>query len=101
MIETTEYYDDFLRYFHKAKEQQVKCNVATCEPYGLVPHMESNMDDDLLIYTDPSIPDDPVTRILKFLCLKLCVSLLSLPIAKAFQSLNFFNILRIALPKIS
>ena len=47
-LELTEYYDEFIRYFHLAKDQQVKCNVADEEPYGMIPHMESNMDDDLM-----------------------------------------------------
>ena len=51
-IELTEYYDDFLRYFNKAKEQQIKCNVATHEPYGMIPHMESDMNDDLMHYIE-------------------------------------------------
>jgi len=47
-LELTEYYDDFIRYFHLAKDQQIKCNVAEEEPYGMIPHMESNMNDDLM-----------------------------------------------------
>ena len=47
-LETTEYYDDFIDYFHKAKEQQVKCNVSEEAPYGMIPHMESEMNDDLM-----------------------------------------------------
>jgi len=47
-LELTEYYDEFIRYFHLAKDQQVKCNVADEAPYGMIPHMESNMGDDLM-----------------------------------------------------
>jgi hypothetical protein len=47
-LELTKYYDEFIRYFHLAHEQQIKCNVATEAPYGMIPHMESDMKDDLL-----------------------------------------------------
>ena len=46
-LELTEYYDEFIRYFHLAHEQQKKCNVSEEEPYGMIPHMESDMGDDL------------------------------------------------------
>ena len=39
----THYYDDFIRYFHLAKDQQEKCNVP-----NFMPHMESGMKDDLM-----------------------------------------------------
>ena len=42
MIETTQYYNEYLRYFQLAKDQQEKCNL------GTIPYLESNMDDDLL-----------------------------------------------------
>ncbi len=41
-MELTEYYDEYIRYFHLAKDQQAKCNL------GSVPYLESNMNDDLL-----------------------------------------------------
>jgi hypothetical protein len=48
MIETTQYYDEYLRYYSLALDQQKKCNVANEVPYGMVPHLESNMNDDLM-----------------------------------------------------
>lgn len=42
MLETTKYYDEYLRYFELAKDQQAKCNL------GSVPYTESQMGDDLL-----------------------------------------------------
>jgi hypothetical protein len=48
MIETTQYYDEYLRYYSLALDQQKKCNVASEAPYGMVPHIESNMNDDLM-----------------------------------------------------
>ena len=42
MIETTQYYDEYLRYFQLAKDQQEKCNL------GIIPYLESDMGDDLL-----------------------------------------------------
>ena len=48
MIETTQYYDEYLRYYSLALDQQKKCNVASEAPYGMVPHLESNMNDDLM-----------------------------------------------------
>ena len=48
MIEITKYYDEYLRYFSIAKEQQEKCNVSLNEPYGMIPHLESNVSDDLM-----------------------------------------------------
>ena len=39
----TRYYDDFITYFHLAKDQQEKCNVP-----NFMPHMESGMNDDLM-----------------------------------------------------
>ena len=47
MIQTTEYYDEFIRYFYMALDQQIKCNVADVEPYGMMKHEESNMGDEL------------------------------------------------------
>ena len=41
-IESTEYYDEYIRYFNMALDQQVKSNL------GSVPHQESNMNDDLM-----------------------------------------------------
>lgn len=42
MIETTEYYDEFLRYFALAKDQQAKCNL------GTISYPDSGMNDDLM-----------------------------------------------------
>ena len=39
----TEYYSDFLKYFKLAKDQQDKCNLP-----NFMPHLESNMHDDLM-----------------------------------------------------
>jgi hypothetical protein len=47
-IETTKYYDEYIRYFNLALDQQNKCNVSDKEPYGMLSHSESNMNDDLL-----------------------------------------------------
>ncbi len=33
-MELTEYYDEYIRYFHLAKDQQAKCNL------GSVPYLE-------------------------------------------------------------
>lgn len=52
MIETTQYYDEYIRYFNLAKEQQEKCNVSLNPPYGMIPHAESDMNDDLLHYVE-------------------------------------------------
>lgn len=48
MIEKTEYYDEFLRYYELAKKQQDLCNVCEHEPYGMTPHRLSNLGDDLM-----------------------------------------------------
>jgi hypothetical protein len=42
MLETTEYYDEYIRYFNLAKDQQEKCNL------GTIPYKDSCMGDDLL-----------------------------------------------------
>jgi len=34
-LETTQYYDEYLRYFYLALDQQKKCNVSTEEPFGI------------------------------------------------------------------
>lgn len=47
-LSTTHYYDEFLRYYQLAKDQQEKCNVSSNPPYGMLAHLESNMNDDLL-----------------------------------------------------
>ena len=39
----TRYYDDFIRYFYLAKDQQRKCNVP-----NFMPHLKSGMNDDLM-----------------------------------------------------
>ena len=41
-IETTQYYDEYLRYFALAKDQQAKCNL------GTINYLDSGMNDDLL-----------------------------------------------------
>jgi len=41
-MELTEYYDEYIRYFNLAKDQQAKCNL------GTVPYLDSEMGDDLL-----------------------------------------------------
>lgn len=46
MIETTHYYDEFIRYYWLAKDQQEKCNL------GSVPYTESNMGDDLMEHVE-------------------------------------------------
>ena len=48
MIETTQYYDEFLRYFDLAKRQQDLCNVCDDEPYGMIAHKDSGLHDDLM-----------------------------------------------------
>jgi hypothetical protein len=52
MIETTRYYDEYIRYFNLAKDQQEKCNVSLNPPYGMTPHAESDMNDDLLHHVE-------------------------------------------------
>ena len=52
MIETTRYYDEYIRYFNLAKDQQEKCNVSLKPPYGMTPHAESDMNDDLLHHVE-------------------------------------------------
>ena len=52
MIETTLYYDEYIRYFSLAKDQQEKCNVSLKPPYGMIPHAESDMNDDLLHHVE-------------------------------------------------
>jgi len=52
MIETTKYYDEYIRYFNLAKDQQEKCNVSLKPPYGMTPHAESDMNDDLLHHVE-------------------------------------------------
>lgn len=41
-IQTTRYYDEFLRYYKMAKTQQDECNL------GIIPHSESSVKDDLM-----------------------------------------------------
>lgn len=48
MIETTQYYDEFIRYYNIALDQQIKCNVSLDPPYGMMTHMESDVGDDLM-----------------------------------------------------
>jgi hypothetical protein len=47
-MEPTKYYDEYLRYFSLAKEQQSKCNVSSEPPYGMIKHIDSNVGDDLM-----------------------------------------------------
>ena len=47
-IEPTVYYDEFLRYFEMAKDQQEKCNTSTKPPHGMIDHADSEMNDDLM-----------------------------------------------------
>ena len=42
-MKKTRYYEDFVRYFELAKDQQEKCNLP-----NFMPHLESNMNDDLM-----------------------------------------------------
>ena len=48
IIEKTEYYEEFLRYYALAKEQQEKCNVSDRAPYGMISHIDSAIGDDLM-----------------------------------------------------
>ena len=52
MIQTTQYYDEYIRYFNLAKDQQEKCNVSLNPPYGMTPHAQSDMNDDLLHHVE-------------------------------------------------
>lgn len=52
MIETTRYYDEFIRYFDLAKRQQDLCNVSDAHPYGMILHAESNLGDDLMEHVE-------------------------------------------------
>lgn len=47
-IEPTQYYEEYLRYYSLALDQQKKCNVSQEEPYGMIDHIHSNMNDDLM-----------------------------------------------------
>lgn len=51
-IETTEYYDEYIRYFNLALDQQKKCNVSDEPPYGMLAHAESDMGDELLHHVE-------------------------------------------------
>jgi hypothetical protein len=52
MIDTTEYYDEFIRYYNMALDQQKKCNVSDEEPYGMMKHTESDMNDELFHHVE-------------------------------------------------
>lgn len=52
MIETTQYYDEYIRYFYLALDQQKKCNVSTEPPYGMMKHIESDVGDDLMHHVE-------------------------------------------------
>ena len=45
-MELTDYYDEYIRYFNLAKDQQAKCNL------GTVPYLDSEMGDDLLEHVE-------------------------------------------------
>ena len=45
-IQTTKYYEEFLRYFELATKQQELCN------FGSVPHLESGLNDDLMHHVE-------------------------------------------------
>jgi hypothetical protein len=47
-ITPTEYYQDFLRYYELAKKQQRLCNVSQEQPFGMIPHHESGLNDPLM-----------------------------------------------------
>jgi len=51
-IETTKYYDEYIRYFNLALDQQNKCNVSDSAPYGMLSHAESDMNDELLHHVE-------------------------------------------------
>ena len=51
-LELTNYYDEYIRYFSLAKDQQEKCNVSLSPPYGMTPHLESNVGDDLMHHVE-------------------------------------------------
>jgi hypothetical protein len=48
MIEMTKYYDEYIRYYDMALDQQIKCNTAKEAPYGMIEHADSGMNDDLM-----------------------------------------------------
>jgi hypothetical protein len=52
MIETTRYYDEYLRYFNLALDQQKKCNVSNEAPFGMMKHVESDVGDDLMHHVE-------------------------------------------------
>lgn len=52
MIETTKYYDEFIRYFNLAYDQQIKCNVSKDPPYGMIAHLDSKINDDLMEHVE-------------------------------------------------
>ena len=52
MIELTKYYDEFVRYFNLALDQQIKCNTATEAPFGMIKHAHSQMNDDLMEHVE-------------------------------------------------
>jgi len=47
-IEPTPYYHEFLRYYKMSKKQHELCNVSSTPPYGMIPHENSNIGDDLM-----------------------------------------------------
>lgn len=51
-IETTKYYDEYIRYFNLALDQQKKCNVSDEPPYGMLAHIDSDMNDELFHHVE-------------------------------------------------
>ena len=53
-ITTTEYYDEFLRYFSLASKQQKLCNVSNDPPYGMLKHTDPKawLGDDLMHHVE-------------------------------------------------
>lgn len=52
MIEPTQYYEEYIRYYKMALDQQIKCNVADVEPFGMLKHIDSDMNDDLMHHVE-------------------------------------------------
>jgi len=48
LIEPTIYYEEYLRYFKMALEQQRLCNISKESPFGMISHLQSKMGDDLM-----------------------------------------------------
>lgn len=52
IISKTAYYTEFLRYYSLAKEQQQRCNISVNAPYGMLKHIESDMQDGLMEHVE-------------------------------------------------